>query len=105
MTITHLRDRIRIEIFYNDHEIGFPSIQDELESKIQLLQKLTHDFIMSLANNISEINAAQTKEVTSNYIKKYDKLLDSIYVNYGWILKIQPITIINKQESYDRASV
>jgi radical SAM superfamily enzyme YgiQ (UPF0313 family) len=86
--IRYLRDRIRIEIFYNESQIHFDSIQDELEKTVQSLQKLTSNFIIYLSNCISDINTAKISKLTLEYISEHNKQLDYIYKKYGWILEL-----------------
>ena len=83
--IRELRDRIKIELFYNESPIDFNKIKNELENEILKLQTLTNLFIHRIIN-IIENNDIVQKNTIKRFISNYEQQLSYINQKYGWVL-------------------
>ncbi len=83
--IRELRDRIKIELFYNETSIDFNTISYQLEKDIVNLQTITNGFFHNLINKI-EKNERVAEELIQNFINLFEQQLSAISYKYGWIL-------------------
>lgn len=90
--IRSIRDRIKIEMFWDEHDIDWLELNSDLELIVKKLQSITHDFIIDISNNIDSISMSQIDEKIIGFIKKYDHYLMQITQTFSWILDLQPIT-------------
>ena len=83
--IRELRDRIKIELFYDETSINFNKIRNKLENDIIKLQTLTNSFIHKIIN-IIEDDYIVSEDIIKSFISDYEQQLSFINQEYGWIL-------------------
>lgn len=94
--IRSLRDRLKVEMFYNELDVNFNYIQLGLEKQVQDLQKLNHHYIIKLCELLGETKSTNFTKETTLYISEHNKTLNIINNEYGWILDCKKTNIINK---------
>ena len=83
--IRELRDRIKVELFYNETSIDFNIVSYKLEKDIVKLQTITNHFIHSLINKIEKEETINNKFI-SDFINNFEEQLSNISHKYSWIL-------------------
>ncbi|OPY76283.1 MAG: hypothetical protein A4E64_01580 [Syntrophorhabdus sp. PtaU1.Bin058] len=100
-----IRDRIKIEKFWDEHEINWLELELNFELIVSNLQSITRDFIIKMANNIDNISASDIDDLINLFVKRYDKFLMEISRNYSWILDLRPNLKIETVECENAISV